>query len=67
MKYFKRILAAPFIFVIALIHALFHTTKRTWQFIKYGGEITNYVKEDKKTIQDIYEILKENYERKRNN
>jgi hypothetical protein len=58
MKYIKRILAAPFVFGLVLITHVFFAFKRTIYFIKYGGEFSNYNKNEKATIQAIYEELK---------
>lgn len=58
MKYTLRILASPFFFMVIFIWVVFHAVNRTILFIRYGGELINYEKDEKKTIQDIYEKLK---------
>ena len=54
-----RIIFAPFIYGILFITHNWFAIKRTIQFIRYGGEVNLYDKDDKKTIQDLYELLKE--------
>jgi hypothetical protein len=57
-KVILRILVSPFIFPLYFIYAI-----RVWvisciDFIKYGGEVIQYKKEDKATIAAIYDSLK---------
>lgn len=58
MKYIKRIISAPFIFGILLVAHNWFVLKRVLMFLKYGGECTVYDKNDLKTIQDIYQQIK---------
>jgi len=59
MKYILRILSAPFVFAIFFISFTYLTLKFTSNWILYGGEMIAHRKDDKKTIYDIYEKLKE--------
>jgi predicted membrane protein len=59
MKYILRILAAPFVFVIFFISFTYLAFKFTANWIRFGGEMIAHHKDDKKTIYDIYEKLKE--------
>ena len=45
MKYIKRILVVPFVFGILLVTHLFFVCKRTFKFIRGGGELM--LKEEK--------------------
>ncbi len=68
MKYIPRLLVAPFIFAILLIDSLIRPFVVTYGFIKNGGEVLPYGKNDQKRIHDIYELLsKELEEKKRGN
>ena len=60
MKYFWRILASPFIFVVILIAAIRKTVITSIRFVKYGGEITMYPKEPK-TITDVFNYIADKY------
>ena len=39
MKYIKRILVAPFVFGILLVTHLFFVCKRTYKFVRGGGQL----------------------------
>ena len=60
MKYIKRIISAPFIFALLVITHNWFVIKRTLQFIYRGGEVSIYGKNDLKTIQDLYKLLRKN-------
>lgn len=58
-KVIVRILVSPFIFPLYFIYSI-----RVWvisciDFIKYGGEVIQYKKDDRATIAAIYDSLKE--------
>ena len=53
-----RLLASPFILGMLIIVYIYYSIRRWLDFMKYGGEFINYEKEDQKTIQQIYEQLK---------
>lgn len=58
MKVFKRIIVSPFVFGLLLTTHIFFVFKRTWGFLKYGGEWIDYNKKNEvKTIKDIYNKL----------
>ena len=55
-----RIIVAPFVLGIILTAYIYFSFRRTYHFIKYGGEWINYDRDDRITIQDIYQKLKDN-------
>lgn len=59
----KRILSFPFVFGLLIIaHALF-VLVRSFHFLLRGGEYINYdQKNDPKSIEDIYQLLKKQHE-----
>jgi hypothetical protein len=57
-KLFLRYAASLFVLGLILIAALFNAFRRWIAFLKYGGEWINYEKDEKTTIQDIYNQLK---------
>lgn len=59
MKYIKRIIVSPFVFGILIITHWTFAIKRTWHFIQFGGEFIQYPKDEHKTIQSVYELVKE--------
>lgn len=58
MKYLKRILASPFFLCILIICLCADVLARTYQFLRYGGEVINHTKDDQQFISDIYRELK---------
>jgi hypothetical protein len=54
MKYIKRIIALPFVFVLFLISNVWAAFVATLNFLRYGGEIMRYTKHDKETIHNLY-------------
>jgi hypothetical protein len=64
MKYIKRILSAPFIFGILVITHNWFAIRRTIQFIQHGGECIIYDKDDRTTIHELYNVAKENINKK---
>ncbi len=59
MRYIIRIISSPFILGLVLITHISFAFKRTFDFIRYGGEFSNYDKNERATIQDVYEKLKQ--------
>ena len=59
-KIILRIIVSPFVFVIILIPFFIGFINRFWLFLKYGGEWISYGKDDKITMQMIFDELKEN-------
>ena len=61
MKYrvFLRILVCPFILGMLLVTYNVACLRRFAVFMRYGGEWINYVEDDHKNINDIYQLLKE--------
>lgn len=58
MKYFLRLLISPAVFILIFVYTCYYTICRTMHFIRFGGEFINYDKDEKVTIQMIYEQLK---------
>jgi len=58
MKYILRILALPFWLVIALIYMLYELIVKAILFVRYGGEAITYSSDDKITIFNIYQELR---------
>ena len=54
-----RIIASPCVLVLHLIFALYKSLSGTLMFLWYGGEFISYAKDDRKSIYDLYEQLKE--------
>ena len=55
-----RILISPFIFLMILTTSIFHSLLSWYLFIKFGGEFYTYKsEEEKKSIGDVYDFLKE--------
>lgn len=54
-----RLFLSPLIFVFFLFIFIYLSFKGTYLFVKNGGELLVYEKDDLKTIQGIYNSLKE--------
>ena len=54
-----RIIALPFVIGLLFITHNFFVLKRTYHFLKFGGEYVNFEQNERKTIQDIFNMLKE--------
>jgi len=54
-----RIIASPCVLILHLIFALYKSLSGTALFLLYGGEFISYKKDDRKSIYDLYEQLKE--------
>lgn len=61
-NFIQRIFAAPFLFALMVLRFNFEALRRTWLFLKYGGEFIHYQKNDRESgIKDIFEFVKEKY------
>jgi len=54
-----RIIVLPFIFALIFIAHNFFVLKRTYRFLKYGGEYVNFEENEVANLREIYELLKE--------
>lgn len=58
MKYIKRLLTLPFMLCVVIVGYLFVLFKFSYYFMRYGGEVITYMRDDEPTlIRDIYEEL----------
>ena len=60
MRIILRIIVFPFVFCIYAISGAILVLRYCFLFLRYGGEMTAYTKEDKATIESIYTELKSN-------
>lgn len=60
MKIIIRVIVFPPVFMILAIAALASLFRYSFLFLRYGGEMTAYTKDDKATIESIYTELKSN-------
>ena len=58
-KFGLRLIVFPFIFALLFIVHVAFVLKKTYHFLKYGGEYINFEQNEKATIQGIFEMLKE--------
>jgi hypothetical protein len=58
-KFGLRLIAFPFVFALLFIAHTAFVLKRTYHFLKYGGEYINFEQNERATIQGIFEMLKE--------
>ena len=57
---FKRIIFSPLVFLLIITSGIISAFTAWYLFIKFGGEWITYKNEnDKKSIGDIFELLKE--------
>jgi len=54
-----RLISLPFVFCLLLITHNVFVVKRTFHFIMYGGEYINFEENERHSILDIYNMLKE--------
>ena len=53
-----RIIAIPFWSGLSLLYMIALFLKLNWNFLRFGGEAITYTKKmQRKTIQDVFEIL----------
>jgi len=63
MEIILRIIALPFFAVSSLFAAFFLWLKWMYNFARYGGEAIAYTsKTRRKTIQDVFELIKKHHE-----
>jgi len=64
MKFLLRLLLLPFISVVIIVAVFYKVTKSLILFLLFGGEFIIYHnKNETKTIQDIYNLLEEQYKK----
>lgn len=56
LKTTLRIIALPFVLILATISCIYHIGKMCVNFVKYGGELIAYPKDPKK-IHHVYGML----------
>ena len=56
-KLIRRIIVSPLMLIINLFWAIVFSCERTFDFIRYGGEIITYDKDKRKSIQDVFELV----------
>jgi hypothetical protein len=62
LQFIIRIIASPFVLGLLLIYCNWIALKRVLLFLRYGEECFNYQKNDRKTIWDIYMLIKDKEE-----
>ena len=55
----SRILVSPIILALLLVTYLYGCLKHFVKYIRYGGEWLTYDKTDRRSMDDIFKILKE--------
>lgn len=60
MKIAARILSFPFVIAMYVIVMNLMVLKGAYLYLRYGGEFLVYMKDDKPSIEKIYESLKDN-------
>lgn len=58
-KFGLRLIAFPFVFALLFIAHTAFVLKRTYYFLKYGGEFVNFEQNEKATVSDLFNMLKE--------
>lgn len=58
VKLIARIISAPIILVSMFLIDISISLIRIWLFVKNGGELIAYRKDEHKSINDIYNLLK---------
>jgi len=53
----QRIMVLPAVFLLLSVSHGFFVIRRTWHFLRFGGEFIQYNETDSTTIQDIYKEL----------
>ena len=56
---FLRIIVSPFVLGILAVTYAYEFVKHFIAFMRWGGELITYKKEDQKRIGDIFDLLKE--------
>ena len=60
-KVLMRILVSPFVFLLILVTYNLHAIRNTFMFLKHGGEWVTYAKDEKATMERIYDEVKKSY------
>lgn len=60
-KLIARIALSPLIFIIYFVFVFIGAVRHLILFVRYGGEMITYKKEDHVMVLDIYELLKKEY------
>lgn len=58
--FIMRLILSPFLLVMSLVPFIWKAFYLTYSFVRYGGEFIAYRKDDKETIFNIYQHLKNN-------
>ena len=53
-----RFLLSPVVLVLVSVAFLVIAVKKTIEFVRFGGEFVIYQSQERKTIMDIYNLLK---------
>jgi len=57
--FIRRIIALPFIFIIIFISHNTFVLRRTYFYLMFGGEYINFEENERESISEIFEMLKE--------
>lgn len=63
-NFILRLAVFPFITGLIITTYLIASIKRSFYFLRYGGEFINYEKRETHTIEEIYKQLKDNQQTK---
>ena len=55
---FARIIASPFVFCLIIIAHVIKAVVIFTKYLKYGGELITFMENERPTINDIYQELK---------
>ena len=58
-KFGLRLIAFPFVFALLFIAHTSFVLKRTYHFLKYGGEFVSFRQNENATVSDLFNMLKE--------
>lgn len=58
-NFLLRLIVFPFVFALMLITHTVFVLKRTYHFLRYGGEYINCEENERETILGIFNMLKE--------
>ena len=58
-KFGLRLIAFPFVFALLFIAHTAFVLKRTYHFLKYGGEFVSFRQNENATVSDLFNMLKE--------
>jgi len=63
-NFIPGLIASPFVFALLFLTHNFFVFNRFWHYMKFGGEYINFEKNEKHTINEIFNMLKEMNEKK---